>query len=116
MLNQIDIDELLAKFSPENEKNVAKKMALNQAKEALDFLKSLLITEPVAETVADQVTEPVAEPVTEPVAETVTESVAEPVTEPITEQVKPIELVKPVVHYHTRVLPLRHAPTKRYFL
>ena len=112
MLNQIDIDELLAKFSPENEKNVAKKMALNQAKEALDFLKSLLITEPVDETVAETVDETVAETVAEPI----TETVAETVTVPITEQVKPIELVKPVVHYHTRVLPLRHAPTKRYFL
>jgi len=108
MLNQIDIDELLAKFSPENEKNVAKKIALNQAKEALDFLKSLLIAEPIAETVAETVTEPVAEPVAEPVTEPITEQVAEPV--------KPIELVKQVVHYHTRVLPLRHAPTKRYFL
>ena len=119
-----DIDAFLLKICPENEKNISKKMALNQVKQSLVRLKSLLPKTSVkVESVAEPVTEPVVEHVAEPVTETVehvadpvTETVAEPATEPVTEHVEPVtgpvsEPVKPP----QLVRPVRVAQ-KRYLL
>ena len=115
-----DIDAFLLKICPENEKNISKKMALNQVKQSLVRLKSLLPktsvkVESVAEPVTEPVVEHVAEPVTEHVADPVTETV-EPATEPVTEHVEPVTgLVSEPVKPPQLVRPVRVAQ-KRYLL
>ena len=135
-----DIDAFLLKICPENEKNISKKMALNQVKQSLVRLKSLLpktsvkatdsvtepVVEPLVEPVVDHVTEPVvesvAEPVTDPVAEPVTDPVAEPVTDPVAETVvEPVEQVKVLVSEPVKPpqpirVPVRVSPKKIYLL